>query len=688
MAIKFVVLIGVSGAGKVEASKGLNDMGFFCVDNIPLSLIPEFATLYRDNKAKMPCVSMGIDIREDRLIDIRGAGFSKAFFSTLSKISRLGIEHKIIFLDASDVILERRFKETGRPHPFGKGDLLDNIRRERKHLEEIRKKADLVVDTSELTPQELRRLLKMWITKPQWSTISTIEKEGIFLDKRREKNTELFPYYWEQLKLNKTSPKMASEFLSLLTNLTGLKIKERLSSDREVCFKIDITSLRIRMEEALFILSYNQKESPLRRVESIQKNRDGYNRLSFLITLNGSEELNRQKEDIPLVILDEDRLKNIFYAYNPKKELIHSAIESAGLSFLSPYNSVGLAKTTFYGREEEIKEILRSRNNYALVGGRRIGKTSLLFRLIKEMEEKGNIRPIFIDCSTFDQYPDFFSEVGYRFGQEIKGFSDLSRYIRKSYESDQKMFVFFLDEVDRLLNIEKKNGYGLLSLLRELANYGASKCIMAGFKELYYQTKSMDSPLYNLVKVIRLFFLDKSSAEMLIREPLENLGIRFEDSIKDINHILKLTSCYPCYINLFCEGLINDMAKGKGYLVSGDLISDVYRKSMIEEMLIKEFEANLDRTEQIIALESAETKSFWFKPEEIYKRVREKLGIRMDQFTEALDNLVLTNTFIKDKGFYSFSFGRFPAILKKDIESRRRDLVKEVINERIADIQK
>ena len=149
---KFVIITGLSGAGKSNAAKILEDIGFFCIDNIPSQLIPKLAEFYLYSESTGKNIALVIDIREP--------DFPKNLFASLSEIENSGFEHEIIFLEASDEILVRRYSETRRKHPLDKfPNMIDNIHEERKQLKELRENADRVIDTSELSIHELKDLL-------------------------------------------------------------------------------------------------------------------------------------------------------------------------------------------------------------------------------------------------------------------------------------------------------------------------------------------------------------------------------------------------------------------------------------------------------------------------------------------------------------------------------------------------
>jgi UPF0042 nucleotide-binding protein len=145
---QLVIITGLSGSGKGSALRAFEDMGFYAVDNLPVDLIPTFAELC-NHSPEIARAALVVDIREGRALDR-----FPAIFRRLRRQNRA----QLVFLEASDAVLQRRFSETRRPHPLGKTDRVpESIKRERKTLLPIRKLADITIDTSQFNSHELRR---------------------------------------------------------------------------------------------------------------------------------------------------------------------------------------------------------------------------------------------------------------------------------------------------------------------------------------------------------------------------------------------------------------------------------------------------------------------------------------------------------------------------------------------------
>ncbi len=150
--INLVIISGLSGAGKTLALKCLEDAGYFCVDNLPPSLLPIFAELCSRQGEEMKRVALGIDLRE--------RGFFADLVSNLDRVKELGYSVQLLFLEARDDVLARRFSESRRPHPvLPHLPISEGVRFERGRLQDLRRHADQIIDSSDLTVHQLRDLL-------------------------------------------------------------------------------------------------------------------------------------------------------------------------------------------------------------------------------------------------------------------------------------------------------------------------------------------------------------------------------------------------------------------------------------------------------------------------------------------------------------------------------------------------
>ncbi len=153
MTPQLVIITGLSGSGMSSAMNVFEDLGYFCVDNLPVQLIPSFVQLFERKEFGVTRAALGLNIREGE--------FLKGFPQVYAQLRARGdLETTVLFLEAGDSVLQRRYSETRRPHPLGEGRVLESIAEERKRLEPIRALADVVIDTSDHNVHSLRAWLK------------------------------------------------------------------------------------------------------------------------------------------------------------------------------------------------------------------------------------------------------------------------------------------------------------------------------------------------------------------------------------------------------------------------------------------------------------------------------------------------------------------------------------------------
>ena len=212
--MRFVVVTGMSGAGKSTALKMLEDVGYYCVDNLPFLLIPKLSELTGVRNAEINKIAVGVDIRS-------GQSFSE-FEEILEQLTQSGFEYEILFLDSCDDVLIKRYKETRRNHPLAKDGRLDEgIGKERDALHTLRKKANYILDTSNMLTRELKmELNKIFVENKEFKNIyvticSFGFKYGIPSDADLVFDVRFLPnpYYIEELRYQTGNDEKIREFV-------------------------------------------------------------------------------------------------------------------------------------------------------------------------------------------------------------------------------------------------------------------------------------------------------------------------------------------------------------------------------------------------------------------------------------------------------------------------------------------
>lgn len=234
--MRCVIVTGMSGAGKSTALKMLEDVGYFCVDNLPVQLIPKMADLLRVPGSELNKAALGVDIRSGQSLD--------ELAEVLEELDGAGMKYEILFLESSDNVLIKRYKETRRFHPLAGNDsrVDEGIQKERERILFLKKKADYLIDTSHMLTRELKRELnKIFVQNKEYknlyiSVLSFGFKYGIPPDADLVFDVRFLPnpYYIEELRPKSGNDRevrdyvmknrKAEEFLDKMTDLVEFLI--------------------------------------------------------------------------------------------------------------------------------------------------------------------------------------------------------------------------------------------------------------------------------------------------------------------------------------------------------------------------------------------------------------------------------------------------------------------------------
>lgn len=239
--MRLLVITGLSGAGKTQALQSLEDQGYFCVDNLPPTFIVKFAELCAQSQGKVSKAAI--------VCDLRGGEFFASLAEALTNLEAEGFHYDMLFLEASDETLVRRYKESRRRHPLSQqGRLLEGIQEERRQLEELRGQAHKIIDTSSLTSHQLRQQVSELFGEEQGpgqlavSVISFGFKYGVPLDADLLIDVRFLPnpFYVEDLRpltgehplvqeyifQNPVAQEFMSRYLTLLEYILPYYVKE------------------------------------------------------------------------------------------------------------------------------------------------------------------------------------------------------------------------------------------------------------------------------------------------------------------------------------------------------------------------------------------------------------------------------------------------------------------------------
>lgn len=230
--MRFIIITGLSGAGKTQVIRCLEDMDYYCIDNMPPALIPKLAEIFYASNGKIDKVAM--------VIDIRGGDMFSELFNELNNLKASGYSYEVLFLDAKDEVLVKRYKESRRMHPLARdGRLVDAIHKEREILDYVKNKANHIIDTSSLSTAQLKETIRDIVSNGSETHSIVINvtsfgyKYGILLDGDLVFDVRFLPnpYYKDSLKHHTGLEACVSDYVMKFeqTNTFLDKLKDMVS---------------------------------------------------------------------------------------------------------------------------------------------------------------------------------------------------------------------------------------------------------------------------------------------------------------------------------------------------------------------------------------------------------------------------------------------------------------------------
>ncbi len=387
----------------------------------------------------------------------------------------------------------------------------------------------------------------------------------------------------------------------------------------------------------------------------------------------------RQVFSCDVIPLTYRQCSKIFTATDPRGYFKNEILSKINLKAISPFVISGPAyDSIFFGRDHELREITQQihLSNFAIIGGRLIGKTSILKQLERVRLPSLGFYTLYCDCSPcnteaelvqllIDGMAEFHPKA-----MDIVSFSQFMRLL----PSDKSSVILF-DEADKLIKFDSQLSYSLLSLLRASANRGQCRFVFAGEKILRSELVNPDSPLYNFANQMVVGRLDSHAVAELVIQPLKQLSIEFEAELEIVRRIWNFTSGHPNIVQRLCQHLVIRLnERGDRQLTVEDVEAIVGDPGFLRRDFLSVYWERSTSLERLCSLIMAKDDSI-----RTLMTVHEKLDSHnvhatFNEVDEALERLVdLRNILHRTSEGYKFAVTAFPEVLAKT--HRLEDLI-------------
>jgi hypothetical protein len=429
-------------------------------------------------------------------------------------------------------------------------------------------------------------------------------------------------------------------------------------------FSVDLSSWKLRLTDTTPVVWVRRADlentTPQHVVQSlgdVMRERN-LSRQIVLVLVDGDGEPLRRYMESPLhsvVVCGKEEQERIVASRRPSGELLDLISAQVPISNLAPYETrAPVTGSRFFGREYEISRVVSNPDtNHAILGIRRIGKTSLLReveRLLRQAQDPAQV--VYLECSDLLTTEDYVREVVRKLNPRELPRLHMQKYVfffpdflERMARASKGKIIFLLDEIDNLV-IMQRGSWELFRMLRASANKGACQYIMAGFREAMREQYLLDSPFYNFAQEIRLSEFTRRQAQDLIVTPMENLRVRIRNKEDVVGRIYEETAGQPNLIQYYCTILLRHLDLVGKREIGPESLIDVYADEGFKSHLLTSFMQNTENREKALVyavlMASEEPRSKGFSPAFLDAALRKRgIVLPQDEIDEATSVLTL-----------------------------------------------
>ncbi len=396
---------------------------------------------------------------------------------------------------------------------------------------------------------------------------------------------------------------------------------------------------------------------------------------------------------LPTFILLDDKLqKEIEAAHSPTVCTLDIILQQMPRSQLAPYETTKpVVGGQFFGRRSEINKVLQHPNtNYLFTGIRRIGKTSLLKEIKRQMDridrpDTDQIRRLYVDCTVISTEDEFLRTLTYALDpSEVKLLmrraSESKRYERMMFDRFASLhgqpITFLIDELDRLLLQLGDNGRQLFDVLRAASNAGKARFIMAGFRQAMVASTDRQSPFYNFATPARLGRMKRADVRRMVLSPFDRLRISIVDREGVVNRINRETAGLPNYVQYYCKTLLEQLDEQGRETVDENDLRAVYENREFRDFVLDTFMSNTVTLERalvyaLVAENNGSIHRRHFSQREMDEILKQRhLQLHYNELDRACRNLEVAGVFDQVGRDFEFAVPLFQRMLRetRDVE--------------------
>jgi photosystem II stability/assembly factor-like uncharacterized protein len=495
----------------------------------------------------------------------------------------------------------------------------------------------------------------------------------------------------------------ASHLIEQLCGLLGFEPVERRVYRSLAGYMVEAPTLRLSLPARFPIIVLLKDSLEREDVRDIRALMSALNAVSFFALLipvgapldgarpaQAMQGLAREGAE-DLIVLDYRELYGLHLAADAESDLVRRILDQVDLTVVSPYVLSGpVPPKMFFGRDYEIKVIMRTvqDRSFAIVGGRKIGKTSILNKVHRLLQQTEGYNPLYLDCHHVTTYEDFFEALSVM--SEVSAESaapDMLRRIvvrlRGRQGDPSQTLVFLLDEVDHLLRYDLQQGTLLFRVFRSLSQEGLCRFVFCGERTLDTALRDPSSPLFNFCSTLRLGYLQERDAERIVQEPMQEMGITFEAPELIPQEIVALSGCHPNIVQAICQYLIERINQRQERVIRASDLAQVRNSTEFRDLFFEVSWGNATTLERLITVLMAGRGRFG--PQQVRQALQgASIALSDAELESVLNNLVLTSLIKRQGQQLEYTSAAFARVLEEAglAEGLRDGLVEKLLEER------
>jgi photosystem II stability/assembly factor-like uncharacterized protein len=370
------------------------------------------------------------------------------------------------------------------------------------------------------------------------------------------------------------------------------------------------------------------------------------------------------------IVLDGRALRHLLMARDHARRLVEIILSQVDLTVVSPYVTSGpVPANMFFGREAELKTIVRTvrDTNFAIVGGRKIGKTSILARVFQLLQDAPEYHPFYLDCQAIQSYEGFFEAVDTMWRVALpartpEGFRRMATELPAQYPA--RTIVMLFDEIDGLLAQDIAQGEPLFRILRALAHELPIRFVFCGEKVLNASLRDANLALFNFCNPMTLSYLTRDEARRVVVDPMQEMDIVLEEDGDLADQIITLAACHPNIVQYLCQKLIERINQRRERLIRRADVSAIGQSTEFAEYFAEVAWGNTTTLERLITLLMIEHPAVTVSEiAEVFRTMG--LAVPPSQLDEAFEGLTLYSILRRDGPKYTFAAPAMLEVLRR-----------------------